>query len=98
MRVAIPHSLDKAEVRRRLESRSGELAGFIPGGIAELETDWIGEDHMALGLKAMGQFIGADLTIEEKRVVVEIDLPAQLSFVGGMIENGIREKGTKLLT
>ena len=34
MRVAIPHDLGKAEVRRRLTSRTPDLAGFIPGGLA----------------------------------------------------------------
>jgi hypothetical protein len=39
MRVAIPHSLDKAEVRRRLSTRTGELAGHIPGGFAEVRHE-----------------------------------------------------------
>ena len=34
MRVAIPHGLGREEVRRRMHARVGELAGFIPGGMA----------------------------------------------------------------
>ena len=50
MRVAIPHTLGKAEVRRRLTSRTPDLAGFIPGGFATVEHEWIDEDHMHLAV------------------------------------------------
>lgn len=97
MRVAIPHSLDKAEVRRRLSSRTPELANFIPGGLATVNHDWIDDDHMRLSVGALGQSVVARLDVEERQVVVNIELPPALAFVGGAIENAIRDKGTKLL-
>ena len=97
MRVAIPHTLGKAEVRRRLTSRTPDLAGFIPGGFATVEHEWIDEDHMRLAVGALGQSITSMLDVEEHQVVVNVDLPPQLAFVGGAIERAIHEKATKLL-
>ena len=97
MRVAVPHALDKAEVRRRLETRAPELAGHLPGGIAQVDHEWLGEDRMRLSVGALGQFVTAFLDVEERQVVVEIDLPPQLAFVGGIVEKAIRDNTVKLL-
>ena len=97
MRVAIPHTLGKAEVRRRLTDRTPDLAGFIPGGFAKVDHGWIDDDHMRLIVNALGQVIESRLDIEDDQVVVNVDLPPQLAFVGKAIEAGIRNKATKLL-
>ena len=97
MRVAIPHDLGKDEVRRRLTSRTPDLAGFIPGGFAKVDHAWIDEDHMRLTVNALGQSIVSRLDVEDHQVVVNIDLPPQLAFVGTAIEGAIRDKATKLL-
>ncbi len=97
MRVAIPHTLGKAEVRRRLTSRTPDLAGFIPGGFAKVDHAWIDEDHMQLTVGVMGQSVVSRLDVEDHQVVVNVDLPPQLAFVGTAIEGAIRDKATKLL-
>ena len=97
MRVAIPHSLDKAEVRRRLSTRTGELANHLPGGFAEVRQEWLGEDEMRLSVGAMGATVTARLEVEERQVVVNVELPPQLGFFSGIIEQAVRDKGTKLL-
>ena len=97
MRVAIPHTLGKAEVRQRLISRTPDLAGFIPGGFAKVDNAWIDEDTMRLTVNALGQSIVSRLEVEDNQVVVNVDLPPQLAFVGGAIESAIRDKATKLL-
>ncbi len=97
MRVPISHELPKEEVRRRLRERSGEIASFVPGGMAQVVTDWPNDDCMTLGVKAMGQSINGKVLIEESCVIFEIDLPLALSFVEPMISGAIREKGQKLL-
>ncbi len=97
MRVAIPHTLGKDEVRRRLTSRTPDLAGFIPGGFAKVDHAWIDEDHMQLTVGVMGQSVVSRLDVEDHQVVVNVDLPPQLAFVGTAIEGAIRDKATKLL-
>ncbi len=97
MRVAIPHTLGKDEVRRRLTSRTPDLAGFIPGGFAKVDHAWMDEDHMQLTVGVMGQSVVSRLDVEDHQVVVNVDLPPQLAFVGTAIEGAIRDKATKLL-
>ena len=97
MRVPISHSLPKEEVRRRLRERSHEIRDFIPGGMAQVTTDWPDEDHMTLGVKAMGQGIDGQVIVEEGQVVFEVNLPPALSFVEPMVSAAIRDKGQKLL-
>lgn len=97
MRVPIPHNLPKEEVRHRLSSRSHEIADFIPGGMAQVTTDWPNEDTMTLGVRAMGQGINGRVLIEERQVVFEVDLPPALSFIEPMVAGAIRQQGTKLL-
>ena len=97
MRVAIPHQLDQAEVRRRIKGRSHEIVDFLPGS-ADVSTSWPSEDRMTLNVSAMGQSITGDIEIEEGQVVFTINLPGMLSFVEPMIEKAISAKGRKLLT
>ena len=70
MRIAIPHKLSKVEVHQRLDSRTSEIVDFIPGGAATVESDWIEDDHLALGITAMGQFIPCDVHIEDSQMPV----------------------------
>ncbi len=97
MRVPIKHELDKEEVRRRLHSRSGEIANFLPGGVADVATGWPNEDTMTLTVGTMGQSIDGRVLIEEGQVVFEVNLPAALSFVEPMIAGAIRSQGQKML-
>lgn len=97
MRVPIAHDLPREEVRRRLRERSPEIASFVPGGIADVTTAWPDEDHMTLGVRAMGQGIDGQIIIEDHQVVFEVNLPPALSFVEPMVAGAIRDKGQKLL-
>ncbi len=97
MRFAIPHSLEKAEVRRRFQSRSHEIADYVPGGMAKVTTDWPSEDRMQLAVAALGQSIRGHIDIADNEVVFEFDLPPSLSFVEPMIRKAVEAKGQKLL-
>lgn len=97
MRVPIPHTLDKEEVRRRLHSRSHEIGQFVPGGLADVTTHWPNEDRMDMSVRAMGQGIDGCVLIEEGQVVFEVNLPPALSFVEPMVASAIRQQGQKLI-
>lgn len=97
MRVNLSHSLGKAEVRRRMQERGHEIADHFPPGMATVETSWPDEDRMNIHVNAMGQRIEGGVEIEEDHVVVELDLPAMLSFLRGTIEGAVRKHGGRLL-
>jgi len=57
MRVSIPHTLGKDELRRRMAARLGDAqdkAQGMLGRLATVETTWTDEDTLALVVSAMG--------------------------------------------
>lgn len=98
MRVAIPFDLSRDVVRERLKSRSHEIAEHIPGGMAEVSTDWPNDDQMNLTISTMGQNLRGIVNIEESQLVFEIELPPTLGFLEPIISGAIRQQGQKLLT
>lgn len=98
MRIAIPHNLGREEVRRRLQGRLPEVAQFVPGGLAEVETGWASEDRATLVVRAMMQEVTGAIDIEDTQLVFTVNLPPALSFVEPMIRGAIEDKGRKLLT
>lgn len=97
MRVAVPHNLDPDEVRRRLRSRSHELGDHIPGGVADVTTDWPSDDRMNMRVSAMGQEVVGYVDIEPGQLVFEVSLPLALSFMEPMIAGAVKKQGQKLL-
>ena len=97
MRVALPHNLDRAEVRRRMSENSHKIAGHIPGGMAEVTSEWKSDDLMQLSITAMGQTVSGQIEVEDDQVVINLDVPAALSFFKSAIENAVRSTGPKLL-
>jgi hypothetical protein len=100
MRIALPHSLGKEEVRTRMKARLGDASGKaseLIGGMAQVETAWTDEDHLTMTVSAMGFTIPSHVTLEDSQVLFDVEIPAGLGFARGMIEGMIREKGEKLL-
>ena len=95
--IDVPHRLGKAGARDRLKSRVGDLAGHIPGGMAEVRSSWPSEDEMALEINAMGQAVSARLEVLDTAVRVHLMLPPMLAFFSGMIGAAVREGGTRML-
>ena len=94
--VDIPHQLGRDEARRRIASRTGELASKLPGGGA-VDAHWPSEHELDMTVKAMAQTVRTRILVEESFVRVALDLPPMLSFMGGVIEHAVREQGTKFL-
>ena len=97
MRVPIAHNLPKEEVRRRLREGVPDLSRYVPGGMADVTTEWRDEDHMALSVAAMGQAVRGEVIVEERQVVFVMEVPPMLSFLRPVIEEAVRDKGQKLL-
>lgn len=98
MRFTIPHGLGREEVRRRFHARSHEIAGQIPGGVADVTTGWPSEDRMTLDIAALGQKLRGRIDIEDSEVAFEFDLPPALGFIEPMIRKAVESKGQKLLS
>lgn len=100
MRLEIPHSLGKDEVRRRIAARMGtaeEKAGALVGGQLSLKLAWIDDDRLSVEATAMGYTVPSTLEITEAALVFDVTMPGGLGFARGMIEDLIRDRGEKLL-
>jgi hypothetical protein len=97
MQVAIPHQLGREEVRRRLRANSHRIADGIPGGMAQVTTDWPSEDRMRLSISAMGQVVDGHIDIEDTQVIFQATLPPALGFLQPIVEGAIRQQAPRLL-
>jgi hypothetical protein len=95
--IQVPHKLGKAEAKRRMKARIGDLGSHIPGGAAQVRSSWTDEDTMALEVEAMGQKVSATMKVEDNAIQVALTLPMMLSFASGAIEAAVRSKGSDLL-
>lgn len=97
MRVTLPHSLGKEEVRRRMLKHADEIGSFFPAGLARVTTDWPNEDRMTILAEVMGQSIPGGVEIRDADVVIEMDLPLLLSVMKGPLEAAVKKEGGRLL-
>ena len=97
MRVTLPHTLTKDEVRRRMHKHAGEIGSFFPAGLARVTTDWPNEDRMTITAEVMGQSIPGGVEIRENDVVIEMDLPLLFSVMRGPLEAAVKKEGGRLL-
>lgn len=97
MRVSLPHKLGREEVRRRMHAHAHEIGSYFPPGMATVETEWPNEDRMDLFITAAGQQIDGGIDITDDQVVIDLDLPGILGFLGGTLERAVRKHGGKLL-
>jgi len=95
--IDVPHRLGREGARARMAARIGELAGHLPGGMAEVSSSWPEPYLLALDLQALGQRVAARLAVEETRVRVHLDLPSMLAMFTGAIEAAVAKGGAKLL-
>jgi hypothetical protein len=97
MQVAIPHDLDKQTVRQRLRDNSHRIADHVPGGVADVRTNWADDDTMEMIIGAVGQEVRGEVKIEEGQVVFLVTLPPALGFMEPIVEGAIRQSGQKML-
>lgn len=97
MRVTLPHTLTKEEVRRRMRAHADEIGGFFPAGLAKVSTDWPHEDRMNITAEVLGHAIPGGVEVRENEVVIEMDLPLLLSVMKGPLEATVKKEGQRLL-
>ena len=93
--IDLPHSLGRAEARRRIENGTGSLGRHLPAG-ATVQSGWAG-DRLNLLISMMGQDVSAAVDVQDSLVRVEIVLPPALGFFRPLIEAGIRKGGEQML-
>jgi hypothetical protein len=96
IKVDLPHKLGRDEARRRIANNIHKLKDHIPGGAAQVDSKWNGDD-LDLTVHAMGQAVETRIGVEETKVRVEVLLPGILALFAGPIEAMLQKKGNVLL-
>jgi hypothetical protein len=94
--VRIPHQLQQAEARSRIESGFGKIVHIVPGSAGTFHQRWDG-DRLLFGLTAMGQAISGIVTVLDDAVVMDIELPGMLGMIAGSIKDRLQKAGQLLL-
>jgi hypothetical protein len=84
LEVRVPHTLDRDEVRRRLDT-----------AIARARDEYaekVGEDRLAIALTVMGLDIDGQVELYEAELVVRVEVPAMAGLFAGRIKDGIQER------
>lgn len=93
--IDLPHRLGVEEAKRRMKNGIGKLPDHIPGG-GHVESSWDG-DRMNLQVAAMGQEVIGHIDVYEKKVTLELTLPAFLALFADKIAGVVRKRGTEML-
>jgi hypothetical protein len=96
IQVDLPHQLGREEARRRIAGNIHQLKDHIPGGAAQVDSRWSGDDLM-LTIHAMGQTVEAKIGVDERVVHVGVMLPGMLAMFARPIEAMLQKKGGHLL-
>jgi putative polyhydroxyalkanoate system protein len=96
IQVDLPHKLGRDEARRRIANNIHKLTEHIPGGAAQVDSSWTG-DELDLKVTALGQAVDAKIGVEESKIRVRVMLPGMLAMFAGPIEAMLQKKGNILL-
>ncbi|WP_246332087.1 polyhydroxyalkanoic acid system family protein [Sphingomonas chungangi] len=96
MQFDIPHTLGKAEAKRRIGAGIPKLERHIPGG-GTVQAHWTGDDRLAMTVTAMGQKVVVDMMVEEAVVRASVQVPMMLSMMAGAISGFVQTSAQKML-
>ena len=90
--VRIPHGLERAEVRRRLDRAVLHARNEYADHVGEIETAWQGEDRLDVGVTVMGMRVDSELEILATELLVRVELPAMAGLFAGRIRDSLAER------
>jgi Putative polyhydroxyalkanoic acid system protein (PHA_gran_rgn) len=97
--VTIPHSLGKAEARRRIETGFGRMRSQLTGGLGAILsfTEQWDVDRLTFSGGGLGQKMTGRVDVNEDSVVMEVDLPEVLAAMAESVMGRLKQEGVKLL-
>jgi hypothetical protein len=92
LEVRIPHQLDPAEVRRRLDRGIDRARTEYAEKVTEIESSWASEERLDLTLVVMGMSIASEIDVLPEELAVRLQLPTMAGLFAGRIRSGIEEQ------
>lgn len=90
--VRIPHSLDRDEIRRRLDEAVVRARGDYAATVGEIDATWEGDDRLRVLLTVSGMKFDGTLDILVEEVVVALQVPGMAALFSRRIREGIEER------
>jgi len=91
--LEIPHKLSAAEAREKLERFTQSLP---QDQVSDLEQSW-NDNTLSFGFKTFGIKIQGDLTAEDEKLLVDVELPFSAMLFKGKIESEIQKQLERLV-
>jgi len=92
LEVRVPHDLEAAEVRRRIDRGIQKARDEYSGQIGDIDAAWRDDGRLDVGFTVMGMAIGSEVELVPGEVVIRVTLPALAGMFAGQIRTGITER------
>lgn len=92
LEVRLPHGLEAAEVRRRLDHGLERARTEFGDKVTALDAAWETDERLKIDLIVMGMSIAGDIDVLPAELVVRVDLPMMAGLFAGQIRSGIEER------
>lgn len=90
--VRVPHALDEAEVRRRIDRGIAKARDEYSDQVGTIDAAWRDDGRLDVGFSVMGMPIDSEVELVPGEVVVRVTLPALAAMFAGQIRSGIAER------
>lgn len=98
LEVRVPHRLDPAEVRRRIDRGIERARTEYADSVTDIEAAWDAEQRLRLKLVVMGMSVASEVEVLPDELTVKLQLPAMAGLFAGRIRSGIEERLGGLLS
>ncbi|NQW46449.1 MAG: polyhydroxyalkanoic acid system family protein [Planctomycetes bacterium] len=90
--VRVPHTLERDEVRRRLDDALVRAREQYAAAVGDIEASWEGEDRLRVLLTVSGMKFDGTVEILVEELVVALQVPGMAALFAGRIREGIEER------
>ena len=90
--VRVPHSLERDEVRRRLDTALVRARDEYAAVVGDIEASWEGEDRLRVLLTVSGMKFDGTVDILVEELVVALEVPGMAALFSRRIREGIEER------
>ncbi|MBP2228294.1 polyhydroxyalkanoic acid system family protein [Azospirillum agricola] len=94
--LSIPHSLGRAEAKRRLADGLGDARARLGAVATSIDDHWEG-DRLAFRVVALAQTVTGRIDVADDRVDVEVELPWALGMLADKLKTKLTRQGTLML-
>ena len=90
--VRVPHSLERDEVRRRLDRALVTARQEYTAMVGDIDASWEGDDRLRVLLSVSGMKFDGTVDILVEELVVALQVPGMAALFSRRIQEGIEDR------